>query len=87
LFFIAYIDEYLCSFLLRAQKKRTKEKGTPISLLSHKGDCFSGLRELAALKQRAALIRKTAAVMGALSGELKTNNFLIATITSETHQS
>ena len=58
-----------CSFLLLAQKKRTKEKGTPIALSSLKGSDFSGLRELATLKQRAALIRKTTTFEGALSGD------------------
>ena len=58
-----------CSFLLFAQKKRTKEKGTPIALSSPKDSDFSGLRELATLKQRDALIRKITDFGGALSGD------------------
>ena len=57
-----------CSFLLLAQNKRTKEKGTQIALSSPKASDFSGLRELATLKQRAALIRKITDFEGALSG-------------------
>ena len=50
------------------KKKRTKEKGTSIALSSPKVRDFSGLRELAMLKQRAALVRKTADFGGALLG-------------------
>jgi hypothetical protein len=53
---------------LLVQKKRTKEKDTPIALWSPKVSDFSGLRELAALKQRATLVRKIADFGRALSG-------------------
>ena len=43
-----------------------QEKGTPIPLSSHKTSYFSGLHELAALKQRAALIRKITRFVGAV---------------------
>ena len=64
---------WVCSFLLLAQKKRTKEKGTPIALSSPKVSGFSGLRELATLKQRAALIRKITDFRSALSGVVGSN--------------
>ena len=69
----AVFTRLVCSFLLLAQKQRTKEKGTLLTLSSQKATDFSGLHELATLKQRAALIRKTTAFLCALPGDFTGN--------------